>query len=293
MLVVLLLLCLPFEIYLSRTVYDSYSYKEHYMQKHKNEIKTLLLGNSYFENSLNPHYLGDSVFDLAISGRWMYYDYLLAEKYIPTMSNLQYVLLPFSYSQTLHNSYHYNEWREIDKDYVYHYAKSMHLYYDRFPHSIWYSSALLRGELIKNTFVSRTQYSADSIGYDTVCGQLDNWKTLHNIDPKTFEGDLTPYMNETQFYLEEIAKNCYQNDVELILVIPPFHDVYLENTRSYGWDSVYSIVHKAQTKYPIKLYDYHDDAEFRDDSIWFNCSHLNNIGAIKLAKRIRIDANLP
>lgn len=293
LLFVFIILCLPFEIYLSHSVHDTYSYKEHYMQEHRNEVRTLLLGNSYFENSLNPHFLGDSVFDLAISGRWMYYDYLLAEKYISTMSNLQFVLYPFSYAQPLRSSYHYNEWREADKDYVYNYAKSMHLLYDRFPQSIWYTSALLHGEIVKDKFLKEQYVVRDSLGYDEAKGQLENWEKVHNIDPKTFEGDLTPYMKESQFYLESIARNCFENQVELILIIPPFHDVYLQNTRQYGWDSVYSIINTTQQKYPIRLYDYHDDIEFRPDSIWYNCSHLNDIGATMLAKRIRQDAGLP
>ena len=56
---------------------------------------------------------------------------------------------------------------------------------------------------------------------------------------------------------------------------------------------VYSIINTTQQKYPIRLYDYHDDVEFRSDSIWYDCSHLNDIGATMLAKRIRQDAGLP
>ena len=231
------------------------------------------------------------MFDVAIAGRWIYYDYLLAQKYIPTMTNLKYVLLPISYLSLTH-SYHYNRWTIGAQECVYYYSKSMHLYYDRFPQSILFSSALFNGMIVKRKFINADSLP-DSLGYRVLNGQQSNWKKNHNISSKAIEGDLAPYMEETQFYLEGIARNCFENNVALILVIPPFHDVYLQNTRQYGWDSIYSIVNKVQQKYPIRLYDYHNDMEFRDDSIWYNCSHLNDIGATLLAKRIRQDAGLP
>ena len=68
------------EFYQAKRV-NMFSYKRDYMDKNAESIKTLLLGNSYMENSINPHLMGDSVFDLAISGRWIYYDVKLLEKY--------------------------------------------------------------------------------------------------------------------------------------------------------------------------------------------------------------------
>ena len=80
-----------------------------YMETKSDGIKTLLLGNSLIENSINPQILGDSVFDLAISGRWIYYDVKLLERYIPKMTNLNQVIFGMGYAIPFCKSYHIPE----------------------------------------------------------------------------------------------------------------------------------------------------------------------------------------
>lgn len=73
---------------------NNYSYKSHYMDTHAGDIRVLLLGNSLFEYSFNPHVVGDSVFDLATSARYIHYDVELAKRYLPRMEHLECVIYP-------------------------------------------------------------------------------------------------------------------------------------------------------------------------------------------------------
>lgn len=287
------ILITPLEKWSSK-VQNKYTYKKHYIEEHAGDISLLLLGNSYFENSLNPHELGDSVFDFAISGRWIYYDAIFAQKYIPSMTNLHTVVYPVSYFHSQMGSYHYN--RENigigDKEnYIFQYAKYMGVDYDRFPQNLLAHSSLLKGKIVKEEF--KYNVWVDSIGYEGLVGQDDDWRMSHNINPKDLEGDHSRYILEYENYLTTIAEVCYENSVRFIMVIPPLHDAYLQNTTTEKWDNVISMVKNVQNKCPVDFFDYHDDCEFRTDSIWFNCSHLNKDGATMLAKRLRIDAQLP
>lgn len=58
-----------------------YSYKRSFVENHINDIKVLMLGNSHIDQSLNPQWIGDSVFNFAIQGRAKIYDAELAKKY--------------------------------------------------------------------------------------------------------------------------------------------------------------------------------------------------------------------
>ena len=53
-----------------------------------------------------------------------------------------------------------------------------------------------------------------------------------------------------------------------------------------------SIIDSVRLYYPIEYKNYMNDEEFRADSIYFDSSHLNSIGADMFAKRIKLDFNL-
>ena len=68
--------------YYQAQVDNNYSYKYWYMENRRHEVVTLLLGDSYIENAINPGLMGKGTFNLARSSRWIYYDDKLLEKYI-------------------------------------------------------------------------------------------------------------------------------------------------------------------------------------------------------------------
>ena len=83
------------EMAIARTT-NKYSFRGWYMNENADKIKILLLGNSLFANSFDPHELGDSVFDGASDGRNLYYDVQILKKYAPHMNNLQTVMIPLT-----------------------------------------------------------------------------------------------------------------------------------------------------------------------------------------------------
>jgi hypothetical protein len=93
-------------------------------------------------------------------------------------------------------------------------------------------------------------------------------------------------------YLKEMARLCQQYNVRFIVITPPCHDTYIVNVRQEGVDVLHNMIDNIRIDYPIEYIDYLQDEEFRTDSIYYNCSHLNSVGADVFALRVKNDFGL-
>lgn len=278
------ILLLPIECFVVPNVPNSYSYKYNYVEKHKDDISILLMGNSYFENSINPNLIGDSIFDLAVSARWIYYDKELLAIFIPQMSNLSAVVYPIGYKMPFIN-YEYNPILDFQHE------KYMHVWYNEFPQNILRWFAITHGGRVG---FEPSICDKDWNGYVPLEGNGgDTWKEQQNILPEIIYGaDREQNLSDYTHYLIEMARICQENEVRFIAVTPPCHDSFNENTRTEGMQTLFKIIHKVQEVAPLEYKNFLFDNEFRADSLYFNCSHLNTIGADKFALRIKEDFNL-
>lgn len=120
---------------------NRYSIKRDYLLEHSNDTKTLVIGNSLAENGFDTHILGDSAYCFAMSGRSLYYDNELMKKYLPTLDNLQTVILLLHYN--LINYQDLNGNKDYAKDYIYSYYKYFSVKWDTSPYGYLYRSAIL------------------------------------------------------------------------------------------------------------------------------------------------------
>ena len=56
--------------------------------------------------------------------------------------------------------------------------------------------------------------------------------------------------------------------------------------------TLYDIIDSVRLFYPIEYYNYIADEEFKSDSLFFDNSHLNYLGAEKLTLRLKKDLGL-
>lgn len=287
---IFLLLCVFIEFYQPK-VLNRYSYKYNYMESQKERIKIMILGNSYMENAFNPKMLGEGTFELAMSGRWIYYDFKLLEKYIFGMDHLQVVLFGMGYSHPFSQSYNLSNDKSpanYDIHEAYMYDKFMNIKFDSNP---FHWLGLYQGYINPGTLCDYC--SCDSLGYEMVEGQSKNWTSEHNVSPDVIEGPLAmAIIHEYTEYLKDMAQLCQTHHVRFIVVTPPCHDSFNVNVRQEGLDILHGIIENVRAEYPIEYIDYLQDEEFRADSIYFNCSHLNSIGADMFALRVKKDFGL-
>ena len=271
-------------------IVNDYSYKYNYV-KNNPAIKTLLIGHSHFDNSINPYLMGDSVFDFAISGRrWIYWDTKLAAQLFSTMPNLKTVIFPLGYAMPYESPHYEKELSEGRKEYLYMYTKYMNTPYDVFPQNLIYSSALLSNKMGIKYW---KDIHVDSLGYNKLEGRSQYFEEWVKETKITWTNDTTILCyNEFKEYFIELAKVCYDNNIRLIAVTCPCADCYVQNTRPQGIKNLYDLVDSVRVYYPVEYYNYLDDADFRADSLYYNYSHLNSIGADKFAIRLKNDLGL-
>lgn len=275
------------ECFVLPKVNKEYNRKHDYLEAHKNDISILLMGNSFFENSLNPHLLGDSVYDFAVSSRPIYYDCELLKKYIPQMPNLSVVLFPMGYKMPFWESPHYPENPNINVHLVH--EKYFGVWYDRTPEKYLYWFLTYHGGIHRDMYYEQQ----DSLGYTKLQGQLPGWNLMHNVEQSEIDHpDAKEQVAEYTNYMATIAELCSQYGVRFIVVTPPCSNPYLANVGPYGVSVLHKIISDASKNYPIEYHDYLRDKDFRADSLYYNASHLNSIGADKFAKRLKKDFEL-
>ena len=55
-------------------------------------MSTLIIGNSIVDYGINPVFLGDSTYNVALSGQWFRFNKAMLERYIVSMPHLEHVL---------------------------------------------------------------------------------------------------------------------------------------------------------------------------------------------------------
>lgn len=293
MLITALFSCTMFVV-LEMAIYhttNEHSYKNWYMTENADRIKTLILGNSLFSNSFDPHVLGDSVFNGAISGRNLYYDVQILKKYTPLMSNLKTILVP------LHVCLPVKPSRSLGIE-QYRYARYMSIPYGHNP--LQYS-ALFSGNISLKAFTSISVFAKiehkedewgpdiDSIGYCPVF-HIWNGRSI-SVPVWTFE----EVMRNRDLFIDlitEMAKNCNALGVRLIIILPPAADVYINRVDPRLYDSIETIIPRLHKTCNFEYKFYHDDPEFRSDSLYADELHLNYWGARKFAERVKRDFGL-
>ena len=155
--------------------------------------------------------------------------------------------------------------------------------------NIYFSSALIANKMgIKNKIYE----SIDSLGYSRLYGHEEYFEN-HNVEPNVFEGDTAELCyKEFRLYLTQLAKVCYDKNIRFIAVTCPCAKSYVKNTRKQGIQNLYAMIDSVRAYYPIEYYNYLNDPEFREDSLYYNCSHLNSEGADMFAIRLKHDLGL-
>lgn len=290
-LIIFLVLAIAGEFLIFANIPNHYSDKYSYVESHKDSIRILLMGNSYAENSIDPTQIGERTFDFAVSARWIFYDKQLLENFVPRMSNLQVVVFPMGYKAPFWSSHHYPENPQPYIDFVH--EKYMHCWYDRFPNNIIRWSSIVQGGNEVNIFATRQRMADEWMGQVPLEGQRFLWKEEQNISPEIIDApDAMQQVAEYTQYLTDMARTCYEHGVRFIVVTPPCHDSFVENTRPKGIEIMHQIIEDVRKEYPIEYKDYLQDPAYRADSLYYNCSHLNNIGATKFGAQIKADFHL-
>lgn len=281
--------------YMLRQIPNTYIYKQALLEEKGAQIKNLIIGSSVVNCGINPAYLSDSTYNLAISGQWSRYNQAFLEKYINHLPRLQNIFWGISY-QTLW----IDDSVEQDKTSIAYHKIYMDISAD--------NNLLYNIELISTGSISFRKWSkyyllhketmhCDSLGVDHSYDLAEKSKAWLEDIPRLIKGH-NLLKNEKAMNtfrqnirrLNEVAKLCHDRRVNLYLVIPPVYKKYCELAKPEQIAEMHTSLKEIADKWNnVYLYDYFNDARFGEDD-FFNGNHLSSdTGAMKFTKILQQD----
>lgn len=270
---------------------NEYSYKRRYVEEQGDAIKVLILGHSHSCYGLNPAILGDSTFNMAISGRLHHYDAVIAEKYLPTLPNLKVVIWPLGYNFQ-YISYKYPQYKNQYRTfYQCMYEKYMGISYEStIPYLHWSEVLNSHMDLLKRITGSESDKRECGLdGYSPVKKKRSaDWQQKKLPEAPDYSNPETALAFEegiTDF--KQIASACKDANVRLIAVSFPCFQTAREKYTERGLKERIQCLDSMRSVYPgMEYIDFIDDTRFTEDD-FFDSTHLNPQGADKLSRILR------
>ena len=247
------------------------------MEKHIDDIKMLALGHSHIADGIDMAILGDSGFNAAIPGMKMDYIAEIAKRYVPRMSNLKILIIPLGYN------FQYSTGINKQQDHM------MIKYWD-----IGLSGKSILDNLdilyetkpkLRKLIVPKKElsFTYDSLGHQHI-PPSDAVYIHDHLPPQSLKSGIPEnYIRR----VKEIAQVCKENGVRLIVVTTPCLPTYIDRTTERGVNELNQLVDSMRSvNSGVEYYNMMADKRFEKKD-FFDSSHLNEIGAVKLSEIIK------
>lgn len=279
--------------YMVRQVPNAFVFKRQLLEQKNNNVKTLILGNSIVDYGINPSFLGDSTYNVALSGQWFRFNQSMLERYIDKMPHLRNIIWGIG---------SYSLWMDDvdDVDVVYHKIyMDMYRESDNLPVS---ELVRLRGYALrkwsKYYIAHGITMHCDSLGFDNsyllerrgiywfedIPGLVS-----HQCSWKDKDKDGSVYRANVR-RMHEVAKLCHDRGIRLHLVMPPVHPEYYRLVDKNQVALVSQAAEDVSSHWNnVSWHDYLGDTRFTDDD-FFDGNHLtSDIGAEKFTRILKRD----
>lgn len=280
--------------YLVRQVPNPYKYKEEWMEKHQQEVETLILGGSQTFYGVKPNLISGKAFNLANVSQGLRYDYFFLKKfYCP---NLKTIIIPISYP-TMYG-------RDLEKGKEWYRAIFYKIYMDYPAHSDYSrynfeftNFRTFKGKLTKY-FDQSNDYGCDKWGWGNTYllskKNLAKWndgseaKKAEERHTRRDWDDALIWAEENKSFLKEIAEECEKRGIKLVLITTPCWKSYVSLLSKRQMNNTREIIQQLQNQYHIQYLDYLQDSRFVD-SDFYDSNHLSEIGAAKFSRILNGD----
>ena len=269
-----------------RQIPNYYSYKYNWMDKHAEEVETLVLGSSHSLNGIIPRYLGENSFNLALPGQTLKYDAYLFFKWTDRYKNLKLVILPISYFSFFMD---HSEW--IGETYSKIYLKSpFHSDYSR------YNLEMLDFKsLHSKIYLWRTEdevYIKERGWLPMYLKNKNNstWNLEHNNIHGVKEHTMKSwgFVDNNYKLVSSIIEYCNKNGIKIALITTPQYKDYNIHLDKAQLGKMYELINNLQRMYGVLYLNYLQDDRFCADD-FYDPSHLSEIGAEKFTRILKYD----
>lgn len=267
---------------------NSYRYKHNWMLENGSEVEMLIMGSSHSYYGIHPQKLSSRSFNLANVSQNFEYDFLLLKNYENRLHNLRTVILPVSYCSLFDVPFEDgNEWW-----YAINYKKYMDVdvHSDVSKYNFELSKMSVYSGRLMNIISGKGLPLCDSLGFGLGYTLSDRPYTWREDAYSTVERHTAANWNaldENVYFLRSIMALCREHSWNIILVTLPASHYYYNSLDSAQMGKMYQIIESVQRDFPdVKYFDFLKSDEFGDDD-FFDCDHLNSIGAEKFSKILK------
>lgn len=273
---------------LVHTIPNSYKYKYDYVRANGASIKAIAIGHSQFYDDFKSSSFYLPSFNLSNSAQGYMEDYYILEELLPSLPNLEMVILPIGYL---------NVGREEKFTYrSCYYYEYMHINYDgQLPLEYHFECFNIRSSIKKvySYYINHEDIvGCDSLGCrkhelsqkkDDVFSNVMASYTLNKGDNMFFAGER---------YFRNIIRLLTKNDIRVVLVSPPYCWGSCEYVNHEQKEWVKNYIRSVCEDFPMLAYlDLEDDKQFIKTD--FNdASHLNAVGSEKFVKKLNLFINV-
>ena len=258
-------------------------------------MKNLIIGSSVANCGINPAFLADSTYNLAISGQWLRYNQAILEKYIDKLPHLHNIIWGISYQSLWIDD-------SIDQDKISISNHKIYMDIDR-GKDIFYNIELIATGSIsfrkwsKYYILHKKTMSCDSLGLDHSYDLSERNRTWREDIPRLIKGHTAIKNEKTEKlflqnirHINEVAELCQKRGINLYIVIPPVYSEYYKLTDTSQVKKIHTTLHKIAAQWNnVRFYDYFNDDRFEEDD-FNNGNHLSSDkGAAKFTKILRKD----
>ncbi|MEY3368774.1 MAG: hypothetical protein RI973_1929 [Bacteroidota bacterium] len=263
---------LGLEIMLRQPGSDSYAFKKHLIEETLADNEVLIIGNSLAWSGINPDSLGPNCINVANFEQAFYSDYKILEKYLPQSPRLKTVIMPVSVETCFSKPNQRSE-------------QSYSAYWGIVPHDKvrkleHYSAVMIYGFWpgIKKLFEAGEETNGRGWGSTTVAYQYDPAaveEKMQRIRSLLAEDNF----QESKADLQRIVNICRENQVRLILYIPPFTQGLSRELEAHpDYQLMLDFLDGISRQGGAEVLDLRNDSLFADH-LFRDVNHLNVEGA--------------
>lgn len=253
---------IPFYKVFCDELYD----KKQALYKHKDDIKTLVIGSSQCNYGVDPKYFDSCTFNFSSASMDFFTIYSLIKIYGPQLSNLENIIIRIGiFCPGYDLSKTGESWR------CYYYKKILGVPYDVDAESKEF-------EEYENQLQER-KIEDDFLGYNK-----QTWFASWNVKER-YQGHLKNFCrNDTSLkWLSLMDKWCVENKKRFIVIITPHRSDYVNESSNSIIKLLQNYVHEYAPC--AEFYNFFYDKDFTDDDFG-DTDHMKETGAEKLSKKL-------
>ena len=275
-----------------RQIPNDYVHKKKYLDKHSQNIQTLILGNSHTFYGLNPVYFSNNTFNASHPSQTLDFDWALFNKYQNDLNSLKTIVLPISYFSLfdkLENTI--EDWRV--KNYAIYYGIKTGSLSDNFEllnhpmkhnlHRLYSYYINSKHDLVVSELGWGTIYKSEEAMDLQETGKISSER--HTLDG-IFSDKRTKILEEHLKTLNLFSEFCNQRNIKLIILTTPAYYTYRQNLNAEQYNKTAETINKFVNQHSNCYYlNWMDDTDFVAND-FFDADHMNEIGAEKLSSKI-------